>query len=181
MVLMEELMLVLGLSMDGFAASVCLGMELGRKKYPPIILLISGCHVMMLLVGYALGMGLKELWTEIFPCITGGILTLLGLRMLRASGQEDGARTGGGILSIAALALATSVDAMTVGVAFALMGTPAWRAGLLTALVMGTLSVIGASLGGRFGKRRRFAARITGGAILLLLGLRSLLEALGLI
>ena len=177
--LWEELLLIFGLSMDGFAASVCLGMELGRKKYPPIILSISGCHISLLLLGYALGAGVSGLLDGVFPWISGVILGLLGLNMLRSAGEEAPKPRGGGVLSIGALAFATSIDAMTVGVALALMEVPGWHAALYTALVMGTLSFIGAFLGGRLGAKYRFGARLSGGGILTLLGLKALLEALG--
>lgn len=174
----EELLLILGLSMDGFAASVCLGIELGRGRLAPVVLFITAFHVGMLLAGYALGTGVRGVLDGVFPWIGGLLLALLGGNMLRTAGREEEKSAGGTLLSVAALAFATSVDAMTVGVALALSGASAGRAGALTALVMGSLSLLGAAFGGRIGERCRKGARLAGGAILTLLGLRMLLGAL---
>lgn len=174
----EELILIGGLSMDGFAASVCLGMELGRKRFAPIILSITGFHVGMLLLGHALGTGLKSAVRELFPWVAAAVLLLLGIRMLRERKKEaDGTRES--LSSIMALAFATSLDAATVGTVFSLMEAPAWRVGFLTLLVMGPLSVVGAFFGSGVSKKHRLAARTAGGTILTLMGLRLLAGALG--
>ena len=174
----EELLLILGLSMDGFAASVCLGMELGRRRLAPIVLMITGFHVGMLLIGFAVGTGVRGLPSDLFPWIAGLMLTALGGNMLRQAGREEPQRSRDALLSIAGLSIATSLDAMTVGVALALMGASPVRAGGLTALVMGTLSLAGAGFGGRIGEGHRRGARLAGGMILAVLGLRLLITAL---
>ena len=177
--ILEEFLLVLGLSMDGFAASVCMGMAAGGRRIGPIVAIMSGFHVGMLLLGYAVGAGLPDRLTAMYPWAAGLLLAAMGLKMLieaRGPEEEPCGQTAG---SIAALSLATSIDAMTVGVAFAVMAVPALRAGAMVAAVMGTLSTVGAALGGRVGKSRRRAARTAGGAILCLLGLKMLLEAMG--
>lgn len=178
MLFWEELALILGLSMDGFAASVCMGIELGRRGLVRTVLFITGFHVAMLLAGYALGAGVRGVLAGVFPWIGGLILALLGANLLRTAGREEEKSAGGTLLSAAALAFATSVDAMTVGVALALSGAAACEAGMMTALVMGALSLLGAAFGGRIGRRFRRGARLAGGAILTLLGLRMLLGAI---
>ncbi len=175
---LEQFLLVLGLSMDGFAASVCMGMAAGRRIWP-IAGLISGFHVAMLLAGYALGAGLPEGLAEMYPWCAAALLTAMGAKMLRQARLPEEACPGTGTGDMAALALATSLDAMTVGVTFAVMDVPALRAGAMVAAVMGTLSVTGAGLGSRVGRRRRRAARTAGGAILCLLGAKLFLSALG--
>lgn len=175
----EQLLLVLGLSMDGFAASVCMGIEAGErsgKKLFPIVAMIGGFHVLMLLAGYGLGAGCRGRVAAVYPWAAALLLTLLGVNMLRQAG-EDGPKKekGSGLASIAALSFATSIDAMTVGVAFALYEVPAWQAGSLVAVVMGGLSFIGAAFGGHIGARYRRAARIAGGVILCALGAKLML------
>jgi len=177
MLFWEELALILGLSMDGFAASVCLGIDHGRRRLAPVVLFITGFHVGMLLAGYVLGAGVRGALDGVIPWIGGLLLAALGVNMLRTAGRGEEKSAGGTALSIAAPALATSVDAMTVGVALALSGASAGQAGALTALVMGSLSVIGAAFGGHIGERFRKGARLAGGAILAMLGLRMLLAA----
>jgi len=178
MFFVEELLLIFGLSMDGFAASVCLGIQFGRRGIVPIVLLISGFHVGMLLIGFALGAGARGLMSSVFPWLAGLMLTLLGANMLRTAGREESGSGGSAVLAAAGSAFATSLDAMTVGAAFALMEASARQAGGLTALVMGTLSLLGAALGGRIGEKYRRGARTAGGAILTVLGLRMLIAAL---
>ena len=177
--ILEEFLLVLGLSMDGFAASVCMGMAAGGRRIGPIVAIMSGFHVGMLLLGYAVGAGLPDRLTAMYPWAAGLLLAAMGLRMLLEARAPEEPKAGQTAGSIAALSLATSIDAMTVGVAFAVMAVPALRAGAMVAAVMGTLSTVGAALGGRVGKSRRRAARTAGGAILCLLGLKMLLEAMG--
>ena len=178
--ILEQLLLVLGLSMDGFAASVCMGMAAGGRRIGPIVAIMSGFHVGMLLLGYAVGAGLPDRLTAMYPWAAGLLLAAMGVKMLiEARAPEEETCAGQTAGSIAALSLATSIDAMTVGVAFAVMAVPALRAGAMVAAVMGTLSTVGAALGGRVGKNRRRAARTAGGAILCLLGLKMLLEAMG--
>ena len=137
--ILEQLLLVLGLSMDGFAASVCMGMAAGGRRIGPIVAIMSGFHVGMLLLGYAVGAGLPDRLTAMYPWAAGLLLAAMGLKMLiEARAPEEEPRAG-----------------QTAG------------------------STVGAALGGRVGKSRRRAARTAGGAILCLLGLKMLLEAMG--
>ena len=177
--ILEQLLLVLGLAMDGFAASVCMGMAAGRRIWP-IVALVSGFHVAMLLAGYGLGASLPAGLAAAYPWAAGLILLGMGANMIRLAGRPEETLEGhAGLGSMAALALATSVDAMTVGAALALVGAPAAVAGGLMGAVMLALSLTGAAFGSRIGRARRRAARTAGGAILCLLGGKLLLEALG--
>ncbi|MCC8357181.1 MAG: manganese efflux pump [Oscillospiraceae bacterium] len=176
----EQLLLVLGLSMDGFAASVCMGVAAGRK-IGPVAGLISGFHVLMLLAGYALGAGCPEGIAHIYPWLAAALLTGMGLNMMRQAGAEEPQSAQGAALSMAALAMATSVDALTVGVAFAFLEVPAGQAGALVAADMGSLSLIGAAFGSHFGAAYRRAARLGGGLVLCLLGIKLVLSCLGVV
>ncbi len=178
--ILEQFLLVLGLAMDGFTASVCMGMAAGRRVWP-IVALESGCHVAMLLTGYALGASLPDSLAAAYPWAAALILTGMGANMVRLARAPEEACAGSGLGSMAALALATSVDAMTVGAAFALMEASVWVAGGLMGAVMVTLSAVGSLCGSRVGLARRRAARTAGGVILCLLGLKVFLNALGVI
>lgn len=175
----EELLLVLGLSMDGFAVSVCMGMALGKRGRYSIVAMVSGFHVAMVVLGCFLGLGFRRWMEEFYPWLAAALLLALGGNMLRTAGEEDALRAGLTPGGMAALALVTSLDAFTVGVAFSLMEVSALRAGAMTALVMGTLSLLGARFGGAVGKKYRKTARLAGGCILCILGLRLLWSALG--
>jgi len=177
----EELLLVLGLSMDGFAASVCMGMaieESARGKYR-VVALVSGCHVVMVVLGCFLGMGLQKWIETAYLWVASALLLALGANMLRTAGREENYKTVLTPGAMAALSLATSLDAFTVGVAFSLMEVPVYRAGGMTVAVMGVLSVLGAFVGGAVGKQHRKTARLAGGSILCILGLRLMGSAFG--
>ena len=177
--ILEQLFLVLGLAMDGFAASVCMGMAAGRRVWP-IVGLVSGFHVTMLLAGYALGASLPESLAAVYPWAAAAVLIALGGNMVRTAGREEPACGGRRDLAgMAALAMATSVDAVTVGAAFAILDVGPALAGGLMGAVMVTLSLVGSLCGSRIGRARRRAARTAGGVILCLLGGRLLLSAAG--
>ena len=181
MYIWEELLLVLGLSMDGFAASVCMGMAIGeraREKYR-VAALVSGCHGAMVVLGCFLGMGLQKWIEAAYPWVASALLLALGGNMLRTSGREEDYKVGLTPGTMVTLALATSLDAFTVGVAFSLMEVPVFRAGGMTLAVMGVLSILGAFVGGTVGKRHRKTARLAGGSILCILGLRLMGSAFG--
>ena len=177
----EQLLLVFGLSMDGFAAAVCMGMAAGgsrRKKICPIAALLSGFHVGMVLLGFVIGTGFCRRMGLIYPFAAGGLLLVLGIHMLRTAGEDIALTRGLTAGSMAALSAATSIDALTVGVSFALMGvSPLWAGGM-TAVVMGALALLGAAFGSGIGAKHRKRARQTGGLILCILGLRMILGAL---
>ncbi len=177
--ILEQFLLVLGLAMDGFAASVCMGMAAGRRVWP-IVCLVSGFHVVMLLTGCGLGASLPDSLAAAYPWAAAALLLGMGANMIRQARQpetEPCAKTQ--LAGMAALALATSLDAMTVGVAFALLGVSPWFAGGLMGVVMVTLSLVGSLFGSRVGRGRRRAARTAGGVILCLLGVKLLLNAMG--
>ena len=179
--IIEQILLILGLSMDGFCASICMGMTAGRRRLSSIVLLISGFHVTMLLTGMALGAALPDALQAAFPWAAGFLLCFMGVNMVRKASDPEASAADLSIASTAELTLATSLDAATVGVAFALMDVAPIRAAALTAVIMGTLSVTGATVGACVDHRRRCAARQVGGVILSFLGLRLLLTAAGVI
>lgn len=177
----EQLLLVLGLSMDGFAAAVCMGMAAGaarKRKIYPIAALVCGFHVGMVLLGCVIGAGFRQWMGLVYPWIAGGLLLLLGTQMLRTAGEDAVLTRGLTLRSMAALSAATSLDALTVGVTFALMAVPPLWAGCMTAVVMGTLALFGAAFGSRVGAEHRKRARQAGGLILCILGVRMILGAL---
>ncbi len=179
--ILEQLLLVLGLAMDGFAASVCMGMAAGRRVWP-IVCLVSGFHVVMLLTGYGLGASLPDSLAAVYPWAAAALLLGMGANMIREARMPESEPCAGARLAgMAALALATSLDAMTVGVAFALIEVSPWFAGGLMGAVMVTLSLVGSLFGSHIGRNRRRAARTAGGAILCLLGGKLLLNAMGVV
>lgn len=174
----EQLLLVLGLSMDGFAAAVCMGIAADRsRKIGPIAAFVCGFHVGMVLLGCLIGAGFRRWMGLVYPWAAGGLLLLLGVQTLRTAGDDAPPEGGLTLGRMAALSAATSIDALTVGVTFSWMGVSLLRAGCMTAAVMGSLALLGAALGSRVGAEHRKRARRAGGLILCILGIRMILGA----
>lgn len=187
----DILLIGVGLSMDAFAVSMCQGVSMKKPdlvKTALIALFFGGFQALMPLLGFALGSTFASAIT-IGPWIAFGLLLILGIKMLidgiRNKGEEPSGFGSIGKLFI--LAIATSIDAFAVGVTFSMQEGIVWLTGgtsifLAIALIGATtfvLSLIGVWIGNRFGLRYHRAATIVGGIILILIGIKILLEALG--
>ena len=179
----ELLLLALGLSMDAFAAALCRGLSLGTPRWRQAAvpgLWFGAFQGLMPLLGWLLGTRFAFCAAALDHWIAFGLLTVLGLNMLRESGEESEA--GSGSLAwrpMLALALATSIDALAVGITFAFLDVPVLPAAGTIAAVTFLVSALGVRLGGRFGARLEGRARMLGGGLLILLGGRLLLEHTG--
>lgn len=176
----EQLLLIFGLAMDGFAASICMGLSVASRRqgiYAAAV--VTAFHIALFAVGHTLGAAFAPL-AAAGPLVGAAILCALGGNMLRetlAAAGEDIPR-GFDMRHAAALGFSTSVDAMTTGFSFALLSVPLGRPLLLVAAVMGSLSLFGVWAGRRLGARFRRGARLAGGGVLLALGVRNLLSLL---
>ena len=175
----EQLLWIVGLAMDGFAASVCLGVSV--PGVPQAILsaaLVTALHVLLFAVGHTLGASCAGV-ALVAPWVGALLLAALGANMLReALVQGDEPPEAFALRRALALGFSTSVDAMATGFSFALLTVGLWTPLLLVAAVMGTLAAVG-TLGGRLiGTRFRRGARLVGGALLLVMGLRRLVSLL---
>lgn len=174
----EQLLLILGLAMDGFAASICMGVSLsGRRQAVMAAAVVTGCHVLLFAAGHTLGAFCAPV-AAAAPWIGGGILAALGVNMLREARQPESGQSAAHfeLRHAAALGVSTSVDAMTTGFSFALLGVGLAAPLGLVAVVMGALSLCGVWAGRRLGRRFRHLARLGGGALLLAMGVKSLLS-----
>ena len=183
--LWELLVLAVGLSMDAFAVSVCKGLALqrvGAKECLTAGIWFGAFQALMPLIGYFLGATFAEKITAVDHWIAFALLGLIGANMIRESfGEEEGmnsAMTPGAMLP---LAVATSIDALAVGVTFALLTIRIVPAVLTIGAITCALSAVGVKLGSIFGARWRSRAELTGGIILILLGTKILLEHLGIL
>lgn len=190
----DILMIGVGLSMDAFAVAMCQGVCMGELKTSKTLLIalfFGFFQAVMPLIGFALGSTVSAFIT-IGPWIAFAILAFLGIRMLwegirrKSDGQGEPYR---GLWQLTLLAVATSIDALIVGVTFSMQGTIVWLHGgtsifLAIALIGLTtllLSYVGVRIGNRFGLRYRRAATILGGVVLLLIGMKVLLDSFGLL
>ncbi len=191
MFLFIELFLIgIGLSMDAFAVSICKGLMMERvnKKQAAVIgLYFGGFQALMPLIGWFLGIRFQKYITSGGHGIALGLLALLGGKMIfEAVRDKDEVEIGEKDLPLdhkqmLLLAVATSIDALAVGITFAFLDTPIAVAVVIIGCTTFALSVFGVFVGNFFGTRYRKKAEIAGGTILMLIGLKILLEHLGIL
>ena len=192
MALVIELFLLgVGLSMDAFAVSVCkgLGMRKLNKKQALIIgLYFGGFQALMPFVGWLLGSQFQEYITSIDHWIAFILLGFIGGKMMIEAVREWNEEEVVDVMdapidhkNMLVLAVATSIDALTVGITFAFLGTPIVEAITIIGITTMVISIAGVVVGNFFGSRYKSKAEFIGGLILVLLGLKILLEHLGIL
>lgn len=185
--IVELLLLAIGLSMDAFAVSVCKGLstqKLKPKHYLIIGAWFGGFQALMPLIGYFLGSTFEKYITSFDHWIAFVLLAFIGGNMLKEglSKDEESVDPSFSIKTMFVLALATSIDALAVGVTFALLPDVNIVAAVsLIGCVTFVLSAVGLKVGNIFGTKYKSKAEIAGGVILILIGLKILLEHLGII
>ena len=192
MALVIELFLLgVGLSMDAFAVSVCkgLGMRKLNKKQALIIgLYFGGFQALMPFVGWLLGSQFQKYITSIDHWIAFILLGFIGGKMMIEAVREWNVEEVVDVMdapidhkNMLVLAVATSIDALTVGITFAFLGTPIVEAITIIGITTMVISIAGVVVGNFFGSRYKSKAEFIGGLILVLLGLKILLEHLGIL
>lgn len=186
--LIELFLTAVGLSMDAFAVSICkgLGMKMVNWKVAFVLaLFFGGFQGLMPLLGWALGSQLLWLIAPIDHWIAFILLAFIGGKMLwealRGGNDEDDRRPADRIDlgEFLILAIATSIDAFAVGISFAALAVDIVSSSLLIFATTFVFTLGGVKIGNAFGARYERPASITGGVILILLGLKILLEHLG--
>ena len=183
----ELLLLAVGLSMDAFAVAVCKGLSVGKPKprhYLLIGLWFGGFQALMPTIGFFLGSLFKSYVDRISSWIAFVLLVLIGANMIREafSKETDGEKNASfAPLAMLLLAIATSIDALAVGVAFAMDDVNIALAAPIIGVTTFLLSALGLRIGSVFGLRYKNKAEFVGGLILILIGTKILLEHLGVI
>ena len=186
----ELLFLSAGLAMDAFAVSVCKGLVLtkNKTKYAFIIAaLFGGFQALMPLIGWLLGSRFSGYITKFDHWIAFVLLAFIGGKMIyeaiSSGGECDECKAIKDSISIKELfmlAIATSIDALAVGITFALMpGTSIWLSVSVIGVVTFVISLVGVFIGDKFGTRFKSKAELIGGIILVAIGLKILLVDLG--
>ena len=182
-----ELFLIgIGLSMDAFAVAICkgLGMERINKRDTLLLaLFFGGFQALMPLTGYLLGSRFASYIERWDHWIAFVLLAFIGSRMIRESrAQAEEEIEHGGTISyreLFTLAVATSIEELAVGVSFAFLGVRIAPAVTLIGCTTFVLTLVGVWVGNLFGSRYKSRAELTGGIILILIGVKILLEHLG--
>jgi len=181
--LLSLFLIAVGLSMDAFAVSVCKGLATPKYKLKYSMICgawFGGFQALMPAVGYLLGVNFKKYITAIDHWIAFVLLALIGFNMIREAlkNDDEGADPSFTAKSMSLLSVATSIDALAIGITFAFLDVNIVAAVLFIGVCTFVISAAGVKIGSAFGTRFKSKAEIVGGAILIILGLRILVEHL---
>ena len=184
MSLMELFLIAVGLSMDAFAVSVCKGLSVRKATVKHALcvgLYFGGFQALMPLIGYLLGTQFESFINSVDHWIAFVLLSFIGGNMIReALGREEEKLDDSfSFRTMMTLAVATSIDALAMGVTFALLRVDIVPAVLLIGATTFVLSAVGLKVGNVFGAKYKARAELFGGVVLVLMGLKILLEHLG--
>ena len=185
----ELVLIAVGLSMDAFAVAICKGLsvqKLGWKHYLTVGVWFGGFQALMPTLGYLLGTTFERYITSVDHWVAFVLLCLIGGGMLKEGlakeEEEKEERAGFDFKSMLLLAVATSIDALAVGITFALLpDVNIFSAVGLIGTITFCLSAVGLKVGNIFGLKYKSKAEVVGGVILILIGVKILLEHLGVI
>lgn len=182
--IVELILIGVGLAMDAFAVSICKGLSMKKKinyKKALIIALYFGLFQGgMPLIGYALGVSFEEIVLSIDHWIAFILLSVIGIGMIKESlgDEEESLNDKVDFKTMVILAIATSIDALAIGVTFAFLNVNIIFASLLICVITFVISYFGVVFGNKFGDKFGSKAELVGGIILILMGLKILLEHL---
>lgn len=182
--LIELFLIAVGLSMDALAVSVCKGLAMPKctfKKAAIVGLWFGGFQALMPAIGYILGAQFQEAIASIDHWIAFVLLALIGGNMIHEAldNDEEEADASLDVKTMFLLAVATSIDALAIGITFAFLKVSIIPAVCFIGIVTFIISFAGVKIGNVFGARYKNKAEIVGGVILILLGMKILLEHLG--
>lgn len=181
MKIFDIIMLGIGLSMDAFAISVCKGLvtkDLTIKKSLICGIYFGIAQFIMPIIGYSLARGFDKFLLEIDHWIAFILLSGIGLKMIIEAKKQEEVDSSFGFGTMFPLAVATSIDALAVGVTLAFINTNVLTSAIIIGIITLTLAIIGTRIGLRFGGRIKTKASFVGGGFLILMGIKILIEHL---
>ena len=184
--LLELFILAVGLSMDAFAVSICKGLAMPKisvRKSAIVGLWFGGFQALMPAIGYLLGYQFRDKITAVDHWIAFILLGIIGANMIKeaCSKEEEKEDDCLDIKTMFLLAVATSIDALAVGITFAFLDVHIIAAVSFIGVTTFIISAAGVKIGNVFGTKYKSKAEFAGGAILILLGIKILLEHLGIL
>ena len=184
MTILELFIIAVGLSMDAFAVSICKGLSVKKLRSRHAFstaMWFGGFQALMPLIGYFVGIHFADFVSSVDHWISFILLAIIGGNMIKESceSSEDCERDPDfSFKKMLALAIATSIDALAVGVSFAFLKINIWTAVLLIGVTTAAFSGVGVKIGNVFGCRYKSKAELAGGIILVVMGARILVEHL---
>ena len=185
--LVEIILIAVSLAMDAFAVSICKGLSMKKMDWKKAIIIALYFGIFqggMPLIGYLLGVGFEESIKFIDHWIAFGLLAFIGGNMIKealSKNEDDEVDDKVDFKTMIVLAIATSIDALAIGVTFAFLNVNIVLAVSLIAAITFVISCIGVKLGNVFGDKYEKKAELAGGIVLILIGLKILLEHLGIL
>jgi len=183
MSILDLFILAVGLSMDAFAVSVCKGLSLGKIKPKHMCIAgawFGGFQALMPLIGYFLGSFFAEMIEKYDHWVAFVLLAIIGGNMIKESFDKDEkVDSSMDVKSMLLLAIATSIDALAVGVTFAFLQVQIVPAVSFIGVITFIFSALGVKIGSLFGTKYKSKAELFGGIVLVLIGIKILLEGIG--
>lgn len=185
----ELFLIAVGLAMDAFAVSVCKGLNMKKTNYRHALIIglfFGGFQALMPLIGWALGSQFEKFIKPVDHWIAFVLLLFIGGKMIYEALTENESSPEGkseklNLKELTVLAIATSIDALAVGITLAFYKAEIFSSVTIIGIVTFALSFIGVSIGNKLGTKFKNKAEIAGGIILIIIGLKILLEDLGII
>lgn len=179
----ELLLLSIELAMDAFAVSICKGISMKKMNWKKAVIIgiyFGGFQALMPVIGYFLGTAFESIITNIDHWVAFILLGIIGGNMIKESfgNESENCNDDVGFKTMIILAIATSIDALAVGITFAFLKVNLVAAISMIGVITFALSVVGTKIGNRFGDKYESKAELVGGIILVLLGIKILLEHL---
>lgn len=183
MSILDLFILAVGLSMDAFAVSVCKGLSLGKIKPKHMCIAgawFGGFQALMPLIGYFLGSFFAEMIEKYDHWVAFVLLAIIGGNIIKESfGKDEKVDSSMDVKSMLLLAIATSIDALAVGVTFAFLQVQIVPAVSFIGVITFIFSALGVKIGSLFGTKYKSKAELFGGIVLVLIGIKILLEGIG--
>lgn len=179
--LAELLIIAVGVSMDAFAVSICKGLSVQKVRMKHVALTgiwFGGFQALMPVIGYFVGASFAGFVTSVDHWIAFVLLGIIGGNMIKesCSKEEECCAPDFSVKTMFAMAVATSIDALAIGVSFAFLNVNIWKAVALIGVTTALFSGAGVLIGNIFGSRYKSKAEFVGGFILVAMGLKILLE-----
>lgn len=185
MSIIELLILSIALAMDAFAVSVCKGLSLKKVNVAHLVLAgiwFGGFQALMPVLGYFCGSKFADKVDKFDHWIAFVILALIGASMIKESmGDEEETNSNMDIKTMFFLAVATSIDALTVGITFAFLDVNIFMAVMFIGIITFVISAVGIEIGSIFGDKYKSRAEMLGGGVLIIIGIKTLLTGLSII
>lgn len=186
MTVLELILIAIGLAMDAFAVSVCKGLSMKKMKWKNACIIGGYFGVfqgLMPFIGYILGKSFENKISSIDHWIAFVLLAYIGIKMIKEAlnDKEEGMTDCINVKTMLVLAIATSIDALAVGITFAFFEVNIILAIILIGIITFILSILGVKIGNVFGDKYERKAEVAGGIILILMGAKILIESLGII